>query len=106
MEVHASYKFTPEDWDRLPCDEKNRIINERKEYSTQKRQRRNEEQVSMISSVARSVISELRQNSSSNPDDISTLADGTAAAPPSSIMGGRNEQAQLRGRNPNNNGQS
>ena len=103
IEVHASYKFSPEDWERLPREERNRIINERKEYSENKRQRRTEEQTSFISSIARSVISEMRQGSNNNGDDVSTLAEGTAApSPPRSIMGGRNEQAQLRGRNSNN----
>ena len=106
MEVHASYKFSAEDWERLPREEKNRIIEERKAYSAQKRQRRDEAQVSMISSVARSVISELRQAPNNTSDEVSALGEGTAAAPPRSIMGGRNEQAQLRGRNPNNSTQS
>ena len=105
MEVHASYKFSPEDWKRLPRDERNRIIEERKEYSNQKKQKSMADQASIISSVTRTVISELRQSQGNNNDDLSTLGEGTAR-PPQSIMGGRNEQSQLRGRNSSSNSRS
>lgn len=107
MEVHALYKFNAEDWERLPREERNRIISKCKEYSNNKRQYRTEEQTSFISSIAQSVISEIRQDQNNNGVDVSALADGTTAPnPPRSIMGGRNEQAQLCGRNSNNNSSS
>lgn len=95
IEVHASYNFPSPVWNNIPSAEKERLKQERINY---KRQRT----ISALSSddIA-SIVSGL-----TNATGISIAATSTGASQnngaPSSIMGGRNEQAALRSRNTNN----
>ena len=107
MEVHASFKFSDEDWNRLPREERNRIIQERQQYHANKRQRQSAQQASVISEITRSVIGELRQGATINQrpqeQDNDDNAGTVATDIPRSIMGGRNEQANLRQQRNNTN---
>ena len=105
LEVHPAYQFTDAEWGILPQAERDRVISERASY---KRRRTNNDQDS------RSLISEIttdRQQGDlcSLADTVNVLQQTVAGLttqqsetenndePPTSIMGGRNEQARLRG---------
>ena len=97
LEVHASYHFSDDIWMKIPVDERNKLRDEREAY---KRRRYGNDQgsTSENTNTQQSVISEITtgNNNQANHDNGSHNDNG-------SIMGGRNEQASLRGRNPNNN---
>ena len=110
MEIHPAYKFSDDEWNLLPESERNRIIEERQSYKRSRLNNNNYHQSSGsviseittgtpdLQSIANSVnqmsrhINEL-QNHNNNNNNL----------PPSSIMGGRNEQRELRSRNNHNN---
>ena len=109
VEVHASYKFDDRTWNLLPDAERNRIIQERSDY---KRGRRG----SGGTPDDRSTISQLTTATSQQQNDIQSVVQSVQQlqtqitnmannnndgnnTPPSSIMGGRNEQSSLRSRN-------
>ena len=108
IEVHPAYKFSDTEWKLLPEAERNRIISER---SNHKRQRlsSNSSVVSELTthnsndmqSIAQSV-NQLQQRISSIISLPDTNDNDHDNIPPSSIMGGRNEQASLRSRNRQN----
>ena len=105
LEVHPSYQFTDAEWGILPQTERDRITSERANY---KRRRTGNDQDS------RSLISEITTDR--QQDDVRSLAhtvnvlqqtvagltsqqndSESNTGPPSSIMGGRNEQSRLCG---------
>jgi hypothetical protein len=99
IEVHPSYKFPQHIWDDLPTSEQDRIHEERSQYK-RNRANNNPRQVGQLRNDnydANSIVSTMTNNTNNgnapnqqnNPEN-----DG-------SIMGGRNEQASLRQRRPN-----
>ena len=108
IEVHASYKFDDRTWNNLPDAEKNRIIQERSEYK--KGRYNNNDDRSTISQLStgtsqqnydiQSVVQSVQQLQT-QLTNMSNRSDESSDAPPTSIMGGRNEQASLRSRNRN-----
>ena len=110
IEVHPAYKSSATEWNLLPEAERNRIISERSNYKRQRVDGHNNGTSSVISelttnnqgdvrSIVESVQNLQHQISSlvSHPSD----NDNNNNTPPSSIMGGRNEQSNLRSRNRN-----
>ena len=102
IEVHPAFHFSPEVWDLMPIDERDRIRDERNEH---RRRKLNGGGYSRVGSNQhgdnRSTISEITQNdgdtaqhnASRNAQEVSTSqSSGT-------IMGGRNEQASQRSNN-------
>ena len=100
--MHASYTFPPEIWNALPHTEKKRINDERQQYRANKRMK-----VSQVAYVPQAI--------NAQQDYARSITDSTGASTAqsrpvseqntdynSNIMGGRNEQAQLRARNPAN----
>lgn len=111
MEVHPSYQFNDSEWGILPDTERNRILEERRNY---KRGRNNNDTdnrslVSEITtgdrnddlcSIAASVTQLQNRISSMHsvpPANANETGGDNNNRPPSSVMGGRNEQSQLRG---------
>ena len=108
VEVHPSYEFTDQEWHNLPHAERNRVIDERARYKRNKRSGGVEN---------RSVISEITTTNQADNDlhgqllslqhRISTMeSQSQSGMVPGSIMGGRNEQANIRSRNSNNDNRS
>lgn len=107
LEIHPSYNFPAEIWNVIPVNEKRKIIEERNNYSN-KRQRVSSVQYAAsvppaisvnqdhndATSMAGSMVSSVNNR---NPDFNNNDQSGIT------MMGGRNEQASLRSRNPNNN---
>ena len=111
IEVHASYKFNDHTWSILPEAEKNRILQERNDYKRSRYNNHGDDrsnisqittgtaiQANDLQSVVQSVqqlqsqINEMNNNRNDNNSN---------NTPPAIIMGGRNEQANLRSRNQN-----
>lgn len=97
IEVHPAYNFSPLIWNNLPQLEKKRIMQERSDYRSAKRQK--------ISETG-TAIPGANQNPSGTNTVISNVSTDNTAAPtiPTSIMGGRNEQHSLRSRNHSSSG--
>ena len=98
IEVHPAYDFTTDDWFRLPEAEKIRIREEKTRY---KRSRGNDDKT-----VVRKITTDgLQDNSRSIQHRISEIesntGDGQSRAS-GSIMGGRNEQANMISKNNSN----
>ena len=85
LEVHASYNFPNDVWSKIPAQERERLKQERRNFN---RRRNNSQNQTAGTSTISSAITEDSSYAQSNA--------------PTSIMGGRNEQASLRSRNPNN----
>ena len=103
LEIHASYNFPPEIWNAIPQTERRRINEERQQYKANKRMK-----VSEVAYVPQAI--NFNQNEARSLSG-STNASGNAGSRAiseqntdynGSIMGGRNEQAQVRARNPAN----
>ena len=96
IEVHPAYNFSPLIWNNLPQMEKKRIMQERSDYRSAKRQKVSE---------TRTTMPVMHQNPSVSNTVISDVSTDSNVAPNTgSIMGGRNEQHSLRSRNPSNTG--
>jgi hypothetical protein len=108
VESHASFKFSDEVWAVLPEAERNRILQEREEYK-RRRYNGNSDDRSTISQITMADLQSVNQSMSNLQQQISTLTSQANnnqennESPPTSIMGGRNEQANLRTRSNNNN---
>jgi hypothetical protein len=108
VEVHASFQFDDNVWFSLPEVERNRIIQERQAYKRQRygggddrtaiSQITTGTNVPDLQSVSNTVQAMQQQISSIQSQQNEQQ---TSDNPPSSIMGGRNEQASLRTRNNN-----
>ena len=108
IEVHPSYEFTDEEWHNLPFAERDRITDERARYKRY-RTNRSLDNASVISEVTTNsqVGKGLQGQLRSLQHRISTMESQTQSTSiPGSIMGGRNEQANIRSRNNNNNNRS
>lgn len=92
-EVHPAFSFSDKVWSTIPQGEKERLLEERRQYKANQT-RRNTSAVS--SSV--SVVSDLTPSTSTHNVQ---FQEGTKSG--GSIMGGRNEQANFRSRNNSNN---
>ena len=112
MEVHPAYKFTDEEWNILPHSELNRIIEERASYkklrtghagtgtviseiTTQTNQNDINNNLQTIAASVNHLSHQISQVSN-NPSDKNQNYQRTGG----SIIGGRNEQSQLRSRSP------
>jgi hypothetical protein len=82
IDAHASYNFPRHIWAKIPQNEKDRLINERKAY----KRSRSQGQVSSSQSTVSDV---------TPPEPVPAAADRSVQ----SVMGGRYEQAALRSRN-------
>ena len=110
IEVHASYKFNDNTWKILPEAEKKRILKERSEYKRSRYNNYNDDR-STISQITtgtniqtndlQSVVHSVQQLQSQINDMNNRSEHNSNNTPPTSIMGGRNEQANLRSRNHN-----
>ena len=90
--------FSPDEWNRIPQEEQQRLRQERDEYRESNRRRGTVSQVqAQPPQDHRSVVSEITtaENRPMNPP-------GSVVTAPSTIMGGRNEVAALRSRNQQN----
>ena len=103
IDVHPAFHFSPEVWDMIPLEERNRIRDERNEH---RRRRLNGGGYTRIGDGDnRSTISEItQQNEGGDGASQSTarsvqevMRDTSNSQAPSTIMGGRNEQASMRG---------
>ena len=90
IEVHPSYSFQPQVWQNIPQAEKRRLQSERQEY---KRSRTG------THTTDRTTISGITTDQTQVTGNDNTT-EGNNTHLPHSIMGGRNEQANLRSRNP------
>jgi hypothetical protein len=109
VKVHASYKFDDRTWNLLPDAERNRIIQERSDYK-RGRHGGGPDDRSTISQITtgtaqqgndlQSVVQSVQQLQMQISNMSNNSNDGNDT-PPTSIMGGRNEQASLRSRNRN-----
>ena len=102
IEIHPSYNFPSDIWDVIPYVEKKRIIDERTQYSNNKRQK-----VSSIGSV-HPAINLNNNHSQSMTGSVAGLEPSPQSSTTnqyqiSSIMGGRNEQASMMSHQSNNN---
>ena len=97
-EVHPSYKFNDNVWQALPYNEKQTILEERKQYFESRKRN-----VSEISVDKRSN-SNNSSNNSKVPEQVSEHGSyiSQITTGQGSIMGGRNEQASLRSRGDRN----
>jgi hypothetical protein len=99
IQVHPAYQFSSTVWANIPRDEQERLRNERNDYRNVRQMTSHNQGYGGYnnnpppSSEQRSIVSEITTGRNNN-DSTSTSG---------SIMGGRNEQASLRSRNPNNN---
>ena len=105
VEVHASFQFDDNVWFSLPEVERNRIVQERQAYKRQKY--RGGDDRTAISQITtgtnnadlQSTVQAMQQQISSIQSQQNVQTSNNI--PPSSIMGGRNEQTNLRTRNSN-----
>ena len=101
LEIHASYNFPPEVWNAIPHAERRRINEERQQYRENKRMK-----VSEVAYVPRNINVQDDARSHTGSAGGSTAPSRAVSESNTdyngSIMGGRNEQAQLRARNPAN----
>jgi hypothetical protein len=103
VESYASLKFSDEVWAVLPEAERNRILQEREEYK-RRRYNGNNDDRSTISQITMTDLQSVNQSMSNLQQQISNLTSQANnnqennESPPTSIMGGRNEQANLRTR--------
>ena len=100
LEIHASYNFPPEVWNAIPQAEKRRINDERQQYRENKRMRVSE--VAYIPQAINVQQDDARSNTGSAVGSTTQSRAISESNTSGSIMGGRNEQAQLRARNPAN----
>ena len=99
VEVHASYKLKNDVWNNLPQAERDRLIRERASYR-RTRQRNNDDDRTTVSEITtdfRSISETLTRMQAQLSSMSNDNQDGSAV--PTTIMGGRNEQASLRSRN-------
>ena len=95
IEIHPSYNFPTDIWNVIPYAERKRIIDERTQYSNNKRQR-----ISTTGSVPPAI----NFNNNQAQSTVGSVAGSESNNQPptpnqyqiSSIMGGRNEQASMR----------
>ena len=102
LEIHASYNFPPEVWNAIPHAERRQINEERQHYRESKRQR-----VSEVAHVPRAIdVQQEEARSQADSTNGSTIHNRSISEQNTnhshSIMDGRNEQAQIRARNPAN----
>jgi hypothetical protein len=98
IEVHPSYKFPQHIWDDLPTAEQDKIHNERAQYKRNRTENinRQAQQIRNAPNDNSSIVSGMTQGTNAgNNQGNQQQNDG------GSIMGGRNEQASLRQRQPN-----
>ena len=79
IEVHPSYSFSGDVWNKIPFPVRSQLMDMRKEYKRTRSQKQ---------------VRTLEAEGNDSPPTTTSNGDGT-------IMGGRNEQASLRTRNPN-----
>ena len=91
IEVHPSYKFSPQIWENLPSLERKRIAQERNEYFENKKRR----EAQQSNSVPREVSAATTGHNTDQQTTTSTVTNQPtgSATPSGSIMGGRNEQS-------------
>ena len=114
VETHASFKFSDDVWAVLPDTERTRILHEREEYKRRRYNGGNDDRsiISQITTATPHAAADLQsvtqsinnlQQQISSLQSQSNVNNDNNAGPPSSIMGGRNEQANLHTRSNNNN---
>ena len=91
IEVHPSYKFSPQIWENLPSLERKRIAQERNEYFENKKRR----EAQQSNSVPREVSAATTGHNTDQQTTTSTVTNQPTGSttPSGSIMGGRNEQS-------------
>ena len=95
IQVHPAYQFSSTVWANIPRDEQERIRNERNEYRNVRQMTSHNQGYTGYNNATnsndqRSVVSEITTGRGGNNEQSTS----------GSIMGGRNEQASLRSRNP------
>ena len=111
LEVHPAYNFSTEEWNKIPHKEKERLTQMRRDYKKTKQEIRQASQVRGYyhpysyapppyhypppHTTARDIKETRTEVQDEGKEDKSRFDQST-------IMGGRKEQARLRGNNPNN----
>ena len=98
IEVHPAYDFTDDEWFRLPEAERSRITDERTRYKRARTNRYADQQSVAMSEITTTDNIEM-QRLSNRISAVESSQDNSSTSGQVSIIGGRNEQANLRSRN-------
>ena len=107
IEAHPVYDFTSDEWQRLPEAERSRIREERTRYKRSRRGGRDADNDTIISEISVGVKTtalqdHLREFGRQIQELDTAVADTRSTTPieAGTVMGGRNDQASIRSRNP------